>query len=174
MTISSRAVFVAVTMAVMACGGSKPPSTEPTANQAASRQGPGTPAGMCPMQVPGTQVSVEDTSDGVAKVFTTTGDVAELRRRVRHMAERHERMSNHHAMGPGRAGPGMGAGPMGGHKHMMGHVVPSTARVEDIDRGARLNLTPKDPTKLAELRVHVREHAARMASGQCPMMQAHH
>lgn len=181
----SRAMFVAMTIAVTAsaCGGSKPPATEPTANSAVSPHG----SGMCPMHVPGTQVSVEDTSDGVAKVFTTTGDVTELRRRVHQMAERHEQMSKDHPMGPGGAGPGgmgpgmgagpgpgMGAGHMGDHKHMMAHAVPSTARAEDIDRGARLNLTPKDPTKLAELRAHVRERAAHMASGQCPMEQAHH
>jgi hypothetical protein len=45
---------------------------------------------MCPMRVPGTTVSVSDTDGGVAVVFKTTGDVNELRHRVRHMAEMHD------------------------------------------------------------------------------------
>ena len=51
-------------------------------------------------------------------------------------------------------------------------MVDSTAHAEDIDAGARIVLSPKDPAQLAELRDHVREHAARMASGHCPMMEA--
>lgn len=117
------------------------------------------------MQVPGTQVSAEDTNDGVAMVFTTTGDVSELRQRVHHMAEMHDQMSGNNAAGMDADGDR--------HKHMMANVVPSTANAQDIDRGARITLTPKDPSKLADLRAHAREHAARMANGQCPMVEAH-
>ncbi|HWU90809.1 MAG TPA: hypothetical protein VN253_26265 [Kofleriaceae bacterium] len=105
------------------------------------------------MAVSGTNVSVQETADGIALSFTTTGDVAELRQRVRAMAEKHEQ---------GMSGE-MGSG--GG-----GMMVPSTARVEDVDGGARISFTPNDPAQLAELRDHVREHAAHMASGHCPMM----
>lgn len=125
------------------------------------------------MQVPGTQVSVEDTTDGVAMVFTTTGDVAELRKRVRHKAEMHEKKHQVGTAEPGmEPGPGMGAGP--GHKkmHMMAHAVPSTARMEEIEGGARINLVPTDPQRLAELRAQARERASHMASGQCPMARA--
>lgn len=124
---------------------------------------------MCPMKVEGTTSSVSDTGDGVAISFTTsTGDVAELRRRVHHMAEMHER---HHGM--------KGEGMMGGHneappspgsspKKMM--MVPSTATVNDVEGGARIVLVPKDPARLAELRQHARDHVGRMSRGECPMM----
>ncbi|MGH8308962.1 MAG: hypothetical protein ACRETX_04120, partial [Steroidobacteraceae bacterium] len=46
-------------------------------------------AQMCPMQVVGATVTAEPREHGAALVFTTpTGEVAELQRRVRHMAER--------------------------------------------------------------------------------------
>jgi hypothetical protein len=60
--------------------------------------GPGQ-AGMeaCPMAVPGTQVMTEDTRDGIAMEFTTmSGDVMDLRQRVRRMAEMHSRMQMQH------------------------------------------------------------------------------
>jgi hypothetical protein len=47
----------------------------------------------CPMQVPGTTVRAEEVEGGSAIVFSTTGDVAELRRRVAAMAAMH----NEHA-----------------------------------------------------------------------------
>lgn len=168
--ISSRLIFVAVSAALFAgaCGGSKSAPTGPATAEATAREGGGMATGMCPMQVPGTQVSAEDTNDGAAMVFTTTGDVDELRQRVHQMAKMHDQMS------ADNAGPGMGTGGMGArHKHMMANVVPSNASAEDVDRGARINLTPKDPSKLSDLRAHAREHAARMASGQCPMVEAH-
>jgi hypothetical protein len=58
-------------------------------------------------------------------------------------------------------------------KHETMNKVPSTARAEDIDAGARIVLTPRDPSQLAELRARVHEHAAQMASGHCPMMEHH-
>lgn len=47
----------------------------------------------CPMKVPGTTVRAEEVEGGSAMVFSTTGDVAELRRRVAAMAAMH----NEHA-----------------------------------------------------------------------------
>jgi len=153
------------------------------------------------MHLAGAQVVAEDTKEGAAMVFTTSGDVAELRRRVHHLAEMHQmRMANRDlkggpgnmgnmgpgtpgspgatmgsgAMGSGAMGPGtMGPKPMMGAGHMPMAMVPSTARAEDTDGGARLVLTPEDPTKLAELRAQVREHAAHMANGECPMRHGH-
>jgi hypothetical protein len=172
----------------------------------------------CPMNVPGTLTQAMDVEGGIAMGFTTTGDVPELRRRVRAMAERHD---EHHAHGGMMRGPGgtdsarsgmmghgmmghgggstMGHGMMGhGGGSMMGHgmmghgggsmghgrmgsagagmmsggMMPpaSVARAEDTEGGARLVLTPKDPADLEKLREHVRKHAAKMASGHCPMM----
>lgn len=44
----------------------------------------------CPMKLPGVDVAVLDTPAGVALTFTTKpDDVAELRRRVEHMAAMH-------------------------------------------------------------------------------------
>lgn len=127
--------------------------------------------GMCPMKVPGTVAAVTDTKDGVAISFTTSaGDIAELRRRVHHMAQMHDR---HADMMGGRQGttterPATSApGPMGSQKKMM---VPSTATAEDIEGGARIVLVPKDPANLAELRQHARDHVAMMSRGECPMM----
>lgn len=117
------------------------------------------------MEIPGTQVSATDTPDGVALVFTTTGDVAQLRERVHAMAAMHEHMmAGGETMGSGSAG-------MMGSGGMMMKMIPSTAHAEDIDGGARIMLTPKDPSQLAQLREHVHAHAEQMASGHCPMMR---
>ncbi len=161
MTINTPArtiIATIITVAAIACGGSKsPPST------ATPHNGSGAMADMCPMEVPGTQVSVADTRDGVAIAFTTSDDVAQLRRRVHGMAAMHEKMMHEEMMS--------GGGMMGSGDMMK--MVDSTAQAEDIDAGARIVVTPKDPAQLAELRDHVREHAGRMASGHCPMMEAH-
>lgn len=124
--------------------------------------------GMCPMKVEGTTAFVSDTSDGVAISFTTsTGDVAELRRRVHHMAEMHDR--HHGMMGEGTMGGRNEAAPPGAPapKNMM---VPATATATDVEGGARIVLVPKDPARLAELRQHARDHVGRMSRGECPMM----
>ena len=74
---------------------------------------------MCPMHVAGATVSAKDTDSGAALVFMTkTGDVAELRRRVRQMAEWH----NQHHSGPMMMGAGQdgGYGMMGRGRGMMG------------------------------------------------------
>lgn len=176
-----------------ACGGSQNPPAK-SESGAVPYAGANSAGEMCPMQLAGTQVAAEDTQDGVAMVFTTSGDVSELRRRVRRMAEMHQtHMANHSShMGPGGMGSGgmgsggmmgsgamgsgtmgpeqpMGSKPMMGGEHMGMHMVPSAARTEDVDGGARIVLTPEDPARLAELRAHAREHAAMMAKGQCPM-----
>lgn len=70
----------------------------------------------CPMTVPGTSVTVEDTDAGAALVFVTTGDVAQLRERVRAMATMHNDM--HGAMGPLPTGDESGGA---GHSMHSGH-----------------------------------------------------
>lgn len=139
-----------------ACGraqANQPAHAEPTAAQQPGMRGG--MAGMCPMQVEGTTVRAEDVDGGVALVFTTTGDVAELRRRVAHMAEMHERRH-----GEGKGGM-MGAGMMA-----------ATARTEHVEGGAKLVLTADDPENVAALRQRLRQHAERMATGRCPMMMS--
>jgi hypothetical protein len=116
-------------------------------------------------------------------VFTTTGDVVELRRRVRLMAEMHDK----HRGGEANEGMTMGGGMMdggttdagmtkdGGMMGMMGGgMMPaSTARAEDVEGGARLLLTPRDLDELGALRAHGRQHVSQMSSGKCPMMSMH-
>ena len=144
---------------------------------------------MCPMRVQGTTLTATDVEGGIALEFTTsTGDVAELRKRVRQMAEMH----NSHDMGGGEevvagspadvgsqhehaAGAGTGAGrePSSHQGMMMGRgmkMPAATATANDTDGGARLVLRPNNATQLDALREHVRTHAARMAHGDCPMM----
>jgi hypothetical protein len=139
-------------------------------------------AGKCPMQVPGTTVAATEVDGGMGLAFTTTtGDVAELRQRVRHMAEMHNQPGGHKMMGSqGTAAPGAGAKHQhgsqagAGHGGMMmggGRMMPAaTASAEDIESGARLSLQPKDPAQLGALSEHVRMKAQRMAAGHCQMM----
>jgi hypothetical protein len=128
-------------------------------------------ASMCPMTVEGTTARAEDVDGGAALAFTTTGDEAELRRRVAHMAEMHQK---HHGQGHGAMMDGdEGKDRMGDGKGMMGggmSMPPATARSEEIAGGARLVFTPQDPADLPKLREHAHQHAEKMASGQCPMM----
>ncbi len=133
-----------------------------------SRQGMGMMA-MCPMDVPGTQVSVADAPDGEALTFTTSsGDVDELRRRVHAMAEMH---NAHHAAA---AAQGMGAAAQDGAA--AGHAMPppSRATVEDVPRGATVHVTPNDPADADALRAAVRSHAAHMQRDGCAAMGMRH
>jgi hypothetical protein len=129
----------------------------------------------CPMFVAGTTVQAKDTSDGMAMMFTTTGDVAELRRRVRVMADHMNAHSSGAGGGTGMHGMGMGpdagTGMIGGGM-MGGGMMPAThAQVEDVDHGARLTVTPADPAKLNEMRQHMKQHAQMMnQSHGCSMM----
>ncbi len=126
-------------------------------------------AGMCPMKVSGTTVAATDVDGGIALTFTTKGEsVAEVRQRVRRMAEMHNNAgSGEHqhvaGAGAGHVGGGQGGMMMGG-----GMMMPAaTASVEDLEGGARLILRPNDPAHLATLQEHVRMKAKRMAHGEC-------
>jgi hypothetical protein len=141
---------------------------------------------MCPMRVEGTTAHAEDVPGGAALVFTTTGDVAELRRRAARMAamhnQHHSASQRHMAQGSERgAGPQAGHGPhgdkqgsggmMGDHAGMMMMMSATQARAEDITSGARIVFTPVDPTQLDALRQHLQRHAQQMmSSSACPMM----
>lgn len=102
----------------------------------------------CPMQVPGAELSILDTKDGIALTITTTsGDVADLRNRVERMAKMHSSEAMH------------------------GNMMPFTAAYEEVPNGARLTLVPKDNQKLTEFRNIVRQHAEQMKNHDCSMMQ---
>lgn len=143
-------------------------------------------AGMCPMGVEGTTTRVEDVQGGAGVAFTTPGDVPELRRRVARMSEMYNaHRSDGHGpmmqMQGGMQGGHMQSGHMqsghmqSGHMHggmMQGAMMmpPSTARAEEIEGGARLVLTPRDPAQLSTLRENIQQMAGGMASGQCPII----
>jgi len=139
----------------------------------------------CPIAVPGTSVTVEDTSTGAALVFVTTGDTAELRKRVAAMAAMHN--EHHGKMGPlprgdeaggghdhsghgGHAGHDVAAGGGGGHAgHAGGMIgVHSASTAEEIDGGARLVIVVA-PADVAKLRDELRMHAKHLAGGTCKM-----
>ena len=176
--------LVVAALALGACaasGAGRPPTiAEPPATQSEAQPKPGTEGGgmmaedmsaSCPIALEGTTARAEDVDGGAAMAFTTTGDVAELRRRVAKMAEMHdEHHGDGHASKQGMHGGGMHGGGM--HEGM--RMPPSTGRSEDIEGGARLVFTPRDPADLARLREHTRQHADKMASGHgCPMMHGH-
>src|SRR5436853_320704 len=137
-----RIMLAAVVVA--ACSGPSKPDDHTTPPPAHADDG------TCPVAIPGTSVSVEDTDTGAALVFVTTGDVAELRKRVAAMAAAHN--AEHAKMGPLPTGAGGEAGGehhhhdmagMGGMHHDGGSMigVHSAAAAEDIDGGARLVFT---------------------------------
>lgn len=183
-----------ISLALWSCNKDKTPSESATAHLEQEQQAPPTmPSGMpgtgggmmdqlragCPMVVQGTDVSVVDTDGGVALAFTTdAGDVAELRTRVRSMAQMYGMhrgqggMMWHHmgGAGMGHGGRGMGGAGMG-HMAGRGPMPAASDTVTDTDQGARLELRPTDPSQLEDLREHVRWHQQRMRSGECWMLQ---
>lgn len=180
--------YIAISALVIAGCTSSPAKKETTAPAPAATSGTqsagmrGDMKAMCPMQVEGTAVSAEDVEGGVALTFTTSSDVAELRRRVAHMAQKH----GQHGMGMHGKGKHAPAGAGDGHAHggqgnnaaphkggMMagGMKMPAaTARSEEVEGGARILLAPKDAAELEKLREHARHMSERMSAGQCPMM----
>jgi hypothetical protein len=190
MRISAVLASLAFSM-LAACGGSGGAAKE-LANPTPTATTADDPS--CPVAVPGTSVTVEDTDTGAALVFVTTGDAAELRTRVAAMAEMHN--EHHGSMGPlptgnetgaghdhsGHAGHGGGGGSHEGHDmgggggehagHAGGMIaVHSAASTEEIDGGARLVLVAA-PADVAKLQDELRMHAQHLSSGTCEM--GHH
>ncbi len=115
----------------------------------------------CPVSVEGAEVQSREVPNGVALVFTTEGDVDELRARVDRFAQLHNEQSAT-PMPSGREERG---------EHAMHHgMVPSRAEVEEIDRGAQIILTPRDPGQLSALRQDAERSAQQMSGGECPVM----
>lgn len=155
----------------------------PSAPQASAQGQAGTapqPAMTCPMAIPGADIKVEDTPEGVAITFTTPGeggDVEALRRGVQQMADlgspcwRPGMMARRPGAMRGTGGAGM-AGATGLQRSASADV-----RVEDVPGGARLLLAAADPARVDTLRAQARVRAEHMRLGQqmmmmnCPMMQ---
>lgn len=190
LSLSARlsSALLTAALALGACGGS---------SQQAATPAPAAPADpTCPVEVPGTSVSVEDTSTGAAMVFVTTGDVAELRKRVTAMAAKHN--AHHGAMGAlpdgtggggEHAGHDMGAMPGGGahagHDMGGGHaghdmsgmhggggggmiMMHSKAEAADIEGGIKATFTVA-PADVAKIQAELRMHAQHLAAGTCAM-----
>jgi hypothetical protein len=112
---------------------------------------------LCPMEVPSATVRAVDIEIGAALVFATGGpyggDVADLRRRVRHMADIHDLHRDWIAARmPERA-----------------LLPPSRRHVDDEPSGARIVFEPGDPARMGELRESVRSEARRLQAGMCPI-----
>lgn len=128
------------------------------------------------MAVEGVRVDVVYTEDDVALRFSTvTGDVADLRRRARGLAGMYRTRSprrpwkGHGARPEGAGGvrpPADGRAPPSGLEPR-GPLPPAEISTDDIERGARIVFRPKDPTQLDALRIRIRHHRQRMASGTC-------
>jgi hypothetical protein len=97
---------------------------------------------LCPMTVPGTVVRSEAIDGGTALVFTTPGDFAELRRRVRTLV----RM----------------------HTLRVGERDTLVATTDDLATGARLNIRPLDAAKSTTIHDYTSRRAVELASGYCP------
>ncbi len=112
---------------------------------------------LCPLEVPSATVRADDIEIGAALVFTTGGpyggDVADLRRRVRHMADIH----NHHRDWLATRMPERALLP------------PSERQVDDVEGGARIVFKAGEGAQMAELRDRVRAEARRLEAGTCPI-----
>lgn len=138
-----KAACFALTLALAACGAtSRPPPT--TARLAADDPS-------CPLLVPGTSLTVEDTATGAALVFVTTGDPLAVRARAAKLAEMHnQRDGDATAMGM-MFSPG------------------STATATEAEGGARVEFAAAQPDGIAAVQKELRGHATHMAGGTCEM-----
>ena len=186
-----RPLSVSILVALAACGGgASRPAPAPTSGPSA------TDDPSCPVAVPGTSVTVEDTPTGAALVFVTTGDVGEVRRRAGALAQMHN--DHHGKMGPlpigtepgggGHAGHDMSGSAGGGHAghdmaghDMAGHDmsthaghaggmigVHSKAEAGDVEGGVRVAFTAA-PADVATLQAELRRHAEHLSTGTCAM-----
>jgi hypothetical protein len=100
----------------------------------------------CPLEVPGTSLTVEDTNDGAALVFVTTGDASSVQTRADAFAAQHASATG----------------------DTFAAMVAKTANVtaERIDHGAKLVFTGGDP---AAIQSELRMHAGHLSAGSCAM-----
>ncbi len=156
-------LIVTVLLALVGCG--RPDAgrqaAEPT--NAPGQGGTGGQAACgCPMMVQGATASVADVDGGATVTWSAPpSEIAALRERVHAMAQQKGGMT---AACPCHAG-----APMQGMMSMQA-MPPADVRVEDVEGGARLTYTAKNPADVPALRSHVHMHVEHMKSGGCPMM----
>jgi hypothetical protein len=125
---------------LVACG-------QPAKHEAATTPAPAAAKDpTCPLEVPGTSLTVEDTSDGAAMVFVTTGDAGDVQARADAFASQH----------------GTATG------DTFAAMVARTAKVtaERIEHGAKLVFTGGDA---AAIQSELRMHAGHLSTGSCAM-----
>jgi hypothetical protein len=106
----------------------------------------------CPLLVPGTSISVEDTAEGPAFVFVTTGDIAAVRTRGAALAAMHNGKT----------------GPAGAFDTMI--ATPSTATTADIEGGIRIIYAATDPASAGGLADELHMHGGHLAgASSCAM-----
>ncbi len=130
---------------VAACGG----ATKGPAQEAPASAEPDDLT--CPVAVPGTSITVEDTPTGAALVFVTTGDIQKLLARAQAFVAA---LPDHHA---------------GGHRFADMIATQATATVHDVDHGARIDLVATNPNDISALQSEARMHAQHLATGSCKM-----
>lgn len=140
-----RASFV---LALAACSSPAPKTSTITSEPTHAVEGDLS----CPLLVPGTTLSVEDTADGPAFVFVTTGDVAAVRQRAAALAE----------MNNTRQGPPGSFGLMLDTK--------ATATAADIEGGVRVTYRPTESGDAGKLGDELRMHGGHLAGAtSCEM-----
>ncbi|MFN0252189.1 MAG: hypothetical protein ACKV2T_35260 [Kofleriaceae bacterium] len=139
-----------VGLVVGACSSPAKPTTTTTTTTPADL--PTTDDPSCPLLVPGTSISVEDSTEGPAFVFVTTGDVAQVRTRGQALAATHnERKGSPDALG-------------------MMFSAKSTAKAADVEGGVRVTFTPTAPATNAEVGDELRMHGGHLSgASSCKM-----
>jgi hypothetical protein len=153
-------------------GGAAPGSYEPyqTASGPQVSQAPSSIDQACPMQVPGTRAVVAAVDGGVAlDLTTTTGDVVDLRARVKAIAG--EESSGTAIAQPAAGGAQQGSG--GREMHDEVTHIGTRARVQDLPTGARIVFMPVDPGQLGALRAQTDAMATRLNQGDCSQLEAY-
>ncbi len=105
----------------------------------------------CPLLVPGTSLSVEDTASGAALVFVTTGDPLAVRSRAAALAEMHTK----HDGPPSAMGMMFSQG--------------STATATEVEGGARVEFAAETADQAGAIQKELRMHASHLTGGSCEM-----
>ena len=109
--------LVSVAVVSIAASGCASSQGERRADETAMQEQALSAQSWCPMAVEGTTVRAEETEDGAALAFTTTGDVGELQKRLAAMEEKHGKKREKGGTCPCPCGMGPGAGGMGPGPH---------------------------------------------------------
>lgn len=135
----------------------------------------------CPMAADEVEVETGLTSTGTMLRFTTeSGDVADLRRRVRHMGEIYgtydgEVEMNWYRLPDSNRRSGDSAQDEGGEEittSTPGPMPPVNVAVVNLDKGAQIVLTPTEEADLETIRYHTTAHHKHLDAGQCWMPES--